>query len=251
MKQKWWLAVGLLLCYLGFLLSSLPADRVLAHVPLPPDVQVQGVQGTLWQGKVETLRWQRHALHAVHWSLLFSHWLRLAPAVALKFEDRNGLLGEAVVTWQDGVLKIDQARLQADAAWLAAQSPMPLPVALNGTLSWRDGELTVTPQGVCQRLAGSLNWQEAKVVSPFGPLDLDTAQAQLSCNKGRWQAQVKQSSSQLRTEGRVDMGVQGDYQLDARLFPASSLAAAYRQGIDMIGPRDSEGAVRVKQNGRL
>lgn len=251
MKQKWLLAAGLLLCYLGFLIARLPADRVLAHVSLPAGLQVEGVQGTLWEGKIGTLRWQRHELHAVRWELLLSHWLRLAPAVALKFDDRAGLLGEAEVTWQGGVLTVSNARLQADAGWLAAQSPAPLPVALNGTLSWRDGELAVTPQGVCQSLAGSLNWQGASVVSPFGPLDLDTAQARLSCSKGRWQAQVKQSSSQLRTEGRVDMGTQGDYQIDARLFPASSLAAAYRQGIDMIGPRDSEGAVRIKQGGRL
>ena len=250
MKNKILLVGGGLLCYLLFLLAQLPADRLLARLPLPPALQLDGVQGTVWQGRVDTVRWQRYSLHAVRWELLVSHLLRLEPAVALKFEDRNGLLGEAQVAWQQGVVLRD-VQLQADAGWLVMQSPAPLPVVPAGTLTWRDGALTVTPQGVCQSLAGRLIWQGAGVTSPFGSLDLDTVQAQLSCAKGRWQAEVKQSSTQLRTEGRAEIGNQGDYQVDAKLFPASSLAAAYRQGIEMIGPRDSQGAVRLKQSGRL
>ena len=45
----------------------LPAQFVFKHLPLPSQLQVTGVQGSIWQGRAEQVRWQNRNFGEVSW----------------------------------------------------------------------------------------------------------------------------------------------------------------------------------------
>ncbi len=55
--------------YLGFIIALFPASVAVKLAPLPNNISVSGVSGTIWSGKIETLSIQRRQLELVQWQL--------------------------------------------------------------------------------------------------------------------------------------------------------------------------------------
>ncbi len=238
-------------CYLFFLISQCPVARVLPWLPLPPGLVLSGPSGTLWQGDFEQVMWRGKLLQKVGWHLPLSSVLLFDPVIELSFKDRNTLQGQAELGWASGIRWRD-VDLRADAAWLLSQAPMPLPVPVTATgdVRLQLAELIVTPQQ-CVTLAGNLLWRGAEVQSPMGALRLDDARAQLSCEQGKWVAKVQQDSPQLKLNGRAELDFKGNYSVQGTLTPGVELPPSFAQGMNFLGQRDSQGAIRLNYVGRL
>ncbi len=247
------ITTGLLVtaCYLFFLVQQCPVARVLPWLPLPPGLTLSGARGTLWQGEFDQISWQGKVLQKVGWQLPVSSLLLFDPVVQLQFNDRETLRGEAELGWSGGV-RLRDVDLQADTAWLLSQAPlrMPVPVTAAGQLHLQLDEVQVTPTG-CQSLNGTLLWRGAEVQSPMGALVLDTAKADLACKQGKVTATIKQASSQLALSGEGEIDFRGNYGFQGKLMPEPDLPAAFAQGINFLGQRDSQGAVRLNYQGRF
>ena len=190
-------------------------------------------------------------LQKVGWQLPVSSLLLFDPVLQLQFNDRETLRGEAELGWSGGV-RLRDVDLQADTAWLLSQAPlrMPVPVAAAGQLHLQLAEMQVTPTG-CQSLNGTLLWRGAEVQSPMGTLVLDTAKADLGCKQGKVTATIKQASSQLALSGEGEIDFRGNYGFQGKLMPEPALPPAFAQGINFLGQRDSQGAVRLNYQGRF
>ena len=247
------ITLGLLVtaCYLFFLVQQCPVARVLPWLPLPPELTLSGARGTLWQGEFDQISWQGKVLQNVGWQLPVSSLLLFDPVVQLQFNDKETLRGQAELGWSGGV-RLRDVDLQADAAWLLSQAPvrLPVPVTAAGQLHLQLTELRMTTSA-CQQVDGTLLWRGAEVQSPMGALRLDDARAQLSCEQGKWVAKVQQDSPQLKLNGRAELDFKGNYSVQGTLTPGVELPPSFAQGMNFLGQRDSQGAIRLNYVGRL
>jgi len=236
-------------CYLFFLLSGCPADRVVPRLPLPPELHLTGITGSIWHGEVDRVDWRNTTLRKVSWSLPISSFLLFQPAIQLTFADPNSLMGRAEVRLLSQP-KAQDVSLKANADWLQTRGGIALPVTLSGKVQLELEELEMAPNG-CVTLDGALNWSGAGLNSQFGNVQLDKAKADLSCEKGKIIAKIKQHSEQLAIEGRAEITLPAAYHLVGTLTPGKGLPDSLSQGLSFLGQRDSQGRVRLDFSGRF
>ena len=237
-----------LLCYLFFLLATLPAAQLLPRLPLPAGMQLYNISGTLWQGRIGQLSWQKRTVQNVHWEVLFSRlWLAM-PTVRLSLQDPETAIASATVGWR-GKWQIDDLMLQAPVGRLQQQLPYPLPAEASGTLHLDIRQLSISEQQ-CLTLEGQAEWRQAALQTPAGELLLNTPQAELSCKNNDLEITVRQDSAALRSQSQLQLSLQGQYRLQAALYPGSELPPGLRAALDWLGTPDNSGAIRVKNEGR-
>lgn len=246
------LASGVILCiYLGFLVAQLPADRLVAWVPLPSGLGLQGVTGTIWQGSVARVQWQKQVLNDVAWRLPVGRLLLLSPTLELSFRDRETLRGSADVSLtRDGRWRFQDVRLETDAQQLLGRLPLPLPLQAQGRLQLQLDQGLLSREH-CFELNGLLRWRQGVLETPAGPLALGETLVRLSCEQGKLQARLEQASEQLSLSGVGELAFTGDYRFKGRLIPGQTLAPELAQGLTLVGPRDSQGHIRLDISGRL
>lgn len=236
-------------CYLFFLISSCPANRVVPLLPLPPGLHLTGISGSIWHGQLERVDFRSTTLRNVSWTLPISSLLLFQPALQLTFADHGSLMGSAEVRLGSQP-EAQDVSLKADADWLQTRAGIALPVTLGGKVQLELDELELAPAS-CVALDGSVNWSGASANSQFGTLLLDRATIQLSCEKGKVIAKLKQKSAQLAVEGRAELTLPASYRFSGTLTPGKGLPDTMAQGLNFLGQRDSQGRVRLDYSGRF
>ena len=237
-----------LVCYLLFLVATFPAAQLLPRLPLPAGMQLHDIRGTIWQGRIGQLSWQRRAFHNVQWEVLFSRlWLGM-PTVRLSLQDPETAMASATVGWR-GKWQIDDLMLQAPLSILQQQLPYPLPAEASGTLHLNIDQLSIRDQQ-CLALEGLADWRQAALQTPAGELALNNPQAKLSCQNNKLEIAVRQDSPALRSQAQLQLSWQGQYQIQASLYPGNEFPPGLRAALDWLGRPDSSGAIRIKNEGR-
>ncbi len=214
-------AGGLLLlsAWLIFLLIQAPAS-LLTRV-LPASVHFSSVRGSLWQGEIAALRWQKVALSTVQWQWRLDDFM---PVIRLRFAGEQGLQGEGYIV---GLLTptLYRWQVQAPAKAISAQFPALALAAPQGILTLQLDRLSLTTAG-CVELDGTLRWQDAAVVLGGERVALGDALARLSCRGDSGFADWRQSSPMLSAQGRVSLNrlgqasLQGSWQPEVDFPPA-------------------------------
>lgn len=250
--KSWWLG-GLLslLCYLGFLLAQLPAQAVVNALPLPAPLRLEGVQGSLWRGELDRLRWGPEQLERVRWHLPVTSLLWLAPSLELEFGRRQGLNGQGVASvGLGGQLSLEGWQVSLDAEDLVPRLPLPIPLQGSGQLQLSLPEASLTAKG-CEAVKGTLRWRGASLLTPAGELPLGEPVLTLSCRGGKLIGKLQQSSDSLSLSGEGEWGWDGRYQFKGKLTPGPAMPADMRSTLAMLGRPDSRGVVTLNVNGRL
>ncbi len=236
-------------CYLFFLISNCPANRVVPWLPVPAGLHLTGLSGSIWHGQLERVDFRSTTLRNVSWTLPISSLLLFQPALQLTFADPTSLMGRAEVRLRSQP-KAQDVSLKADADWLQTRAGIALPVSLSGKVQLELDEVELAPTS-CVALDGSLSWSGAGFNSQFGAVRLDQAKAQLSCEKGKVIAKLKQKSDQVAVEGKAELTLPATYRFVGTLAPGKGLPDAMAQGLNFLGQRDSQGRIRLDYSGRF
>lgn len=250
MKQRILIALLFLVAYLGFLIARLPADLVVRYAPLPPMVSLEGVSGTLWQGQAARLQVASESFSNLSWDLEVGSLLTLSPRVALRFGQRGGLNGEALVGWQQSRITARDLVLNMPAPWLLSRLPLrlPFPLEVAGQLQLKVDEFA-QGQPWCESLYGTLDWVGARADTPAGKLDLADPSAKLLCQQGKLVAELRQSSEQVSLTGKVELMAGRQFLFQGFLKPGAELPEQMRQGLPFLGQPDSQGRYPLREQG--
>lgn len=239
--------------YISFMLLTLPAQWVVRFSPqikaLAP-LKFDGIDGTIWQGKIAHLQYQNETISQLRWD--FDGWslLRLAPQMAIRFGDRQGLNGQGTIGWQ-GSLFAKQVTVNLPAQWALQKWPPPLPIPLTLSGHWqlkisefRQGQLG------CDALNGQLDWYDANVDTPAGKLALGEPRVTLQCQASLLQADWVQQSDAVNSEGKLTVKADGQYLFQGHLKPSSELPAQMQQALPLLGQPDNQGRYPLRYQGR-
>ncbi len=181
-------------------LVNLPAQFVIKQLPLPSQLQLIGVQGTIWQGSAEQVRWQKRNFGDVSWSLKLSALLGAKAEADVRFGRGSelSLRGKGTVGYGLSGFYAENTIVSMPADVALAQAPLPLPIEAQGQL-----ELSIKQYRYqvpfCSQADGTFVWSSANASSPFGSLQLEQAIADLQCSDSTLTVKGKQNSGQVGT----------------------------------------------------
>lgn len=237
-------ALVFMLGYLYFLALDAPA-RLLTRW-LPADLAMNGVNGTVWHGQIDAVRWRGSEVGAVSWDVTFSD---LMPSLAVAFDSPDGPRGKGVIRgWQQA--QLFQWQVSVPAAYVVNKLPLIVPISAQGNVQLRLQHAVVDPRG-CQSLSATLNWQDAALGTPLGTVALAQPQVQLNCHEGRLEMALRQQSPYVQITGKGSLAASGEYQFDGRVASGDAMPQAIGHILSTQGNADAQGGRLLRFQGRL
>lgn len=243
---RWMAPAAVLFC--AFLVITLPARHVLGWLGLG-QVAMQGVEGTVWAGRIARLGVGRTVVGPLAWRLRPTALLagRLEYQVFVQSGSGGGELRAGRGLF--GGPYLADAQLSLPAAYVVRQ--LPLSMVQTGGDFLLDITRASFRGGWPQELDGQLTWQDAKVLQPTA-LELGTLTLQLGLRDGQLVGALGDAAGgPLELGGEFRLGADRRYVLDALAKPRAAASSELRQNLGLLGQPDSQGRYRLQLSGAL
>ncbi|MBE1286327.1 MAG: hypothetical protein GJ671_01220 [Alteromonadaceae bacterium] len=184
-----WGLIGTLF-FVVCLLTTLPAKQLVYRVNLPANIQLFGVSGSIWQGKIQRASVAHTELTSVRWSL--SPWRLLTGKVGLELHVGNiretnqvYLKGNAVMSLFKQHLALSDMTIRMPAQTILNRANLPMKVLAKGPVEVKLVDASVqmnATQVLCEAISGTGQWRNAQVLAPSGLVEMGTFDATLGCS---------------------------------------------------------------------
>lgn len=250
MKRIWILvAAAILLALSAVVLATFPAavawrwwgERV-------PDLKLQGISGTVWNGTATRVTVRGQVLGRMDWQVPFAALVRGAPSVRVDLSG-PGLQLKAVIARQSAdALALSELNAQAEAEWLGPALAIPA-LEPTGLVVTENASLVLSRGGMPQAIDAAIEWRNAgvrgQVVARLG-----TILIQAHGRDGRIQASVvDQGDGEVEIRGTASID-QGSYRSETILVPRVEQGPVV-EALQWVGaPRPGGGRVLIVE-GRI
>jgi len=236
-----------LLCLTVVMLFSVPVQKVLPHVRLPPSMQLAGADGTVLKGKVSELRVNDFPLHGVRYRYMPS----CIPMLKICYH----------VVYNRGEIRLAYDLLHGDSE--ASRSEIVYPVA--DLLRLLPVEAPANPSGHLQLRIDDLSMQADQLVSINGSLiwnDLGLNDAGIKIDIGDYKVDFQgdpQSyeftfsdlNAVLNVSGDGQISADGRYQVDVTIENDTGIEPQVNSVLNNVATPDGVNKYRIRQKGRL
>ena len=244
-----------LLAFIGFFVMATPANVVWQVAKerslIPGNIQVSGIEGTLWKGSARKVTIDEQVLPKTGWALsgdsLFAQKLMVDVQIG---HARSDLFAKAQLGWDGEQLSVVNARGRVNRDQIQEWVQLPFPIVVNGQLSVAIPNM-IFKQGRCIVLDGDGALRQAEVQTPFGEVDLGQVSFDLSCKSNRLTIAISQNSSELKVSAKVVVDMNGRYTLNGNLLPQDELAEPFWQSLSLLGRANASGEYPLKTSGAL
>lgn len=201
------------------LIAHFPAALVTSYVPIPKNVKIKQVSGTIWNGKISNVIAHNNNIGEVEWELSVFRLLTGKIVAQVKL-GRNSPL-DIRATGELGVgfsgLFAKNMLVTIPAKELNQFINTPYPINISGRidvtlLTWEYGS------GICQSGDGNFTWQDSTLDIPTMPVHLGKILGKITCENQEIKITGTQMSDQLRSTFKVDV-LPNEYDASAVLTP--------------------------------
>jgi len=243
-----WKFVLLFLLFLALaLLVNLPVQQVLARVDLPASVQLSGVGGTLFNGRVEVLTVNQFPLRGIRYNFMPSCLPLLKICYRVDYDQgRIQLAYDAV----NGDSEISASRVEYPVAELLQRLPASLPIKPSGSLVLEIDDMSLRESRLAA-VDGRLLWRDLGVNQGEVQINIGDYQVAFSGDTEQYKLDFSDLDAKLAVSGDGSIGADGQYRIDVRVDGKSTIDAQVRSVLELIGKRSSGNKYRIEQQGRL
>lgn len=237
--------------FLFFLITATPAAFVLNFLPQRDDYSIQGVSGSLWDGRFERVRISGLGLGPVDWQLRASRLLLARADADVSVGLGGGRISGRVIADRGGEVRIPEVTGQQIAlSRLAPLFDQP-PERVGGEtgfqlrgLHLRNGR-PVAGHGDVRVFDLGLNM--------MGRHELGTYTGQLEGSEGQFELDFGDvGEGPFELSGSVDFRVDSArYELDGRIRPRESASDNLSGALRYLGEPNEEGFYQLEANGQL
>ncbi|MGD8940265.1 MAG: type II secretion system protein N [Gammaproteobacteria bacterium] len=241
-----------LVCYIGFLLVTLPANLVYGYwkqsmgegVP----VALEGLNGSVWSGKAAQATIANQQIEKLKWHFKPVQLLLGNAELALDFSMQDGYGKGSVGYNVFGSIYADNIE-----AWLPSALVLPMfnlgSLRPGGAFAINLTELKVKDHTVVTAL-GSLVWQDAEITI-LKPMPLGSLQIQLEPTEEGVKGVISDMGGPLQAEGLLTLTRDGKYDFNAEIAVRDPQQRDLANAIRSLGRQDSTGKVKLQQAGDL
>ncbi len=235
------------------LLMGLPVSWALQQSPNVRGLDIQGAQGTVWQGQASNVRWQGQNLGEVNWDFQWSALLAGKAELALRFGRGSDMdaRGRGFVGYGlfDGAY-VKNMVASVPASKVTDQIRLPVPIGVDGQLELNIHHATYAPPW-CAEGDGTLVWSTSSIQSPLGSLDLGPVVANLSCKDSVLTASGEQQSPQVSAAFSAELMPNQRYSTKAWFKPGAEFPAAMAEQLQWLGQPNTQGQYEFDYKGRF
>jgi general secretion pathway protein N len=240
-----------LVTYLLFAVILAPASLWLKLFPLPADVKLGTVTGTLWSGQIAGV--QRTPLYfpQLSWQLqLAPLWRGKIGIIVNGGELRDTTLPylQLAAELGAGSVTVKQSTVRLPIAGIMPQLQLPMPVDASGALVLNIQQFALG-QPYCSALSGNASWQQAKFKAPTGWIDLQAIHSTLNCTDGTISLQTTDDNP-LGLKVKAEL-LAGSYRIAGTLKPDPSMPKEVHQSMQFVGQADGEGRFPLNLQGQI
>lgn len=184
--KKWFLGTAVFfLVYLFFMITQIPAQWVVNQISLPKNVILQGINGTIWEGRIQRVVVDGYAINQISTEVNLLALLLFNPTVDATFGGAlvNGPEGKATISHLLGDIELNDTEITVAANDIAQQLPLPVPLTAQKFIDIKVNQF-VMGQPLCEQLSGDIQWGKAVVKALDQKVNLGTLSGQLTCDKG-------------------------------------------------------------------
>ena len=249
MKKRVYIFVAVA-SYLLLLIATIPARLITDSVNDSGIVTIQGVSGSLWNGKAYTVLINNNIeLKKTRWS--FSLWKTLIGKISV---DISGQYLENEVSTEIGTSFLGRYFLNDLKAKISAQqvaqlANIPL-VQLSGVISfnidhaqWKQGELPSA--------TGVINWNNAEVTvadtASLGNVSITLRESEQQLLN----ADIKNQGGDIKINGIAELVPDADYAINIKLLPTASASNNIKQSLGLFAKKQNNGEYLLKHSGPL
>jgi general secretion pathway protein N len=236
-----------------FVFMLAPISLVSKYLPIPDNVAYQGLQGTLWSGKVNAVQVDHWHLQTVTWQVRPLELLTGNLTVKIK----AGNARDAQQISAKGTIKIGFSNITFDKFILRTPADnirpiIPIPVGRIGGRAIieldqykvaRSAFDQSSTTGFCNTLSGEALWTKSEI-QIGSPINLGTFVGALSCEN---------NDVLLTFDGENRLGLNGQGRVsktrslhfDGLVDPDKTLPNSIINGVAMFGKRDQQGRYQI------
>ena len=248
MKKRHYILTAVI-SYVVLLIATIPAKPVIDLVNRNTLANVQGVSGTLWDGRALLISINNINIDRTEWS--FKLWKLFIGKVAVNINtqfsdnDINAEIGTSFL----GRFFINDLYARVDAQQVAELANLPL-VQLSGIISldiesaqWKQGELPLAN--------GEISWRDAAVtVADTASLGNVTILISES-DQQLLTAEINNQGGDIKINGTAGLVPEADYTVDIKLLPTATANNNIKQSLGMFAQRQSNGEYTLNKTGSL
>ncbi|MCL1077156.1 type II secretion system protein N [Parashewanella spongiae] len=237
--------------YLVFLLALLPAKVALWLMPLPEQVQLSGVEGSVWSGEATSATFENRQFEQIHWDI--NPWpLALGQlSIELKVGSKATAFstkGHVLVT-SSGV-SLSDMNIESSNGFLIGNTRMPFRTKVGGDVSlFIDDFVQGLP--LCEQLTGKLFLHNLQVNNQFGDFPLGEFELNLGCKDGQIALNGDERHNKLGLSGSVLFGENNRYRIQAKIKPIAEQPEDIRNSLNLLGQPDNQGYYKISFAGAL
>ncbi len=247
MKKKFAIAAIFLITYLVFLIATLPSAVVLKQITLPKQVVLSGVQGTLWQTRINQLVVGELLVEQLDVQLSFWSLFTLTPKLDITFGDPllSGAEGQLALSISSQEVTVTDLSIIVRANEVAKQLTLPLPLSAQGEVTLRISAANINLQNnQCVTAQGEVNWSKAGVVALEQNIKLGRLSADISCEDGALALLLSPKNDLgLTFSAYVRQG--GKISGTGYLKPGAKFPQALNSTLPFLGRKDNQGRYRL------
>ncbi len=247
MKKNFAIAAIFLISYLVFLIATLPSAVVLKQITLPKQVAISGVQGTLWQTRINQLVVGELLIEQLDVQLSFWSLFTLTPKLDITFGDPllSGAEGQLVLSISSQTAVVTDLAIFVRANEVAQQLTLPLPLSAQGEVALAISEMSFNLQNnQCLTAKGEVNWSKAGVVALEQNIKLGRFSADINCEDGTLALLVSPKNDLgLTFSAYVRQG--GKISGTGYLQPGAKFPQALNSTLPFLGRKDNQGRYRL------
>lgn len=208
-----------------------------------PDVRLQGVNGTIWDGGATRVSVRGQVLGELHWQ--WSPWQVLAgkPRLRVQIEGPGLKFAGELLRSDASQLAIEHLNVETEAGWLAPALAIP-ELEPTGLLVTHDASVVLAMTGLPQTLDARIEWRDAgvrgQVVARLGTLVIEARGAD-----GRIDAKVHDvGDGDVDIQGTATLE-QGRYRSEVILLPRVDQGPVI-EALQWVGqPREQGGRLLI------
>ena len=244
--KKWIIGFILFfLVYVFFVVARTPAQWAIARANLPENIQLKGIEGTLWNASVKQLIVNDYIVNQITTHVNLLSLLSLNPSVEVTFGGAlvNGPEGYATIGNLLENLTVHNAKVSILANDIVKELELPIPLTAQKYINVTLSEF-VMGQPVCDELAGVIQWDNASVIALDEKVTLGGLKADLSCDKGK-AVLVFDPKNDLGLTLTVNAHSLERVSGSGYIKPGNKFPKAMKEVLPFLGSADSQGRYKL------
>jgi len=224
-----------------FLLALLPVSLVVNYIPAQQGVTLGPAHGTIWQGKLDFVRYNQVTVNNVTWDVLLGSLLQGQLMLDLNLGNRSDeIRGDGEVGYSFAGVVANEFKLSAPLATISQIQPLPLGLKASGTFNLSlNNYQQASPW--CEALSGNLRLVAANIGSNFGNVDIAKAQVVFNCDKGALVAVIKPATNSLGINAKVRLDQKRQLKVSGFVTPPANAPRDFVELLKFTGRPDNNG----------